>query len=121
MEIAVRGVNEAHIVLRTVVAVVVGCEIDVARAVITALHSAVGAVVVIARTVAETVDGVAASDVPPEEAVGECRGAVVVVDAATVTCCRVIHQVAVGVFAGAGVDEDATAELSAVAMKQTVG
>ena len=121
LEIIVGRVDETHVELCGVVAVVVVGEVEVAGAVVTSLHSAVGAVVVIARSVAEAVDDVGASDIAPEETVGECRGAVVVVNAASVTRRRVFHQVAVGVFAAAGVDEDATAELRAVATKQTVG
>ena len=121
LEIAVRGVNEAHVVLRIVVAVVVMGEVDVACAVITSLYGAVGTVVVIARTVAEAVDGVGAPDVAPEQAVGERSGAVVVVNAATVACRCVAHQVAVDIGVGVRVEEDATAKLRVVAMDQTVG
>ena len=96
-------------------------EVDVARAVITSLNGAVGAVVVIARTVAEAVDGVGAPDIAPEQAVGERSGAVVVVNAATVACRRVAHQVAVDIGVGVRVEEDTTAKLRVVAMDQTVG
>ena len=120
-EIAVFGVNETHIVLRNVIAVVVGSEVDIAGAVITSFHGTVGAVVIVARPVAEAVDNVAASDVAPEETVGERPSAVVVVNATAVGCRRVVHHVAVCVFAGARVDEDTTAKLCAVVVNQTVG
>ena len=96
-------------------------EVDVAGAVITSLHGAVGTVVVIARTVAKAVDGVGAPDVAPEQAVGERSSAVVVVYAATIARRRVAHQVAVDIGVGVRVEEDATTKLRVVTMDQTVG
>ena len=111
LEIPVGRVDEAHVVLCGVGSIVIMGEVNVARAVITALHGAVGAVVIIARSIAETVGYVGAPNVTPEQAVGERSGTVIVVNTATVTCRRVAHQVTVDVFVGVRVEEYATAKL----------